>query len=131
VTNYITDSARFIHTGLGTNTLQLPAGFPGITAGASNPPSNIGVINAFLQPFDVKTERDFLRVGGTFNFAQNWGVSASYRNDMRDGTRLTGAVMGNSGGNPRAVVVPYPIDDTTREVETAVHYAGNVFQFKL
>jgi MtrB/PioB family decaheme-associated outer membrane protein len=131
VTNYITDTARFIHTGLGTNTLQLPAGFPGITAGASNPPSNIGVINAFLRPFDVKTERDFLRVGGTFNFAQNWGVSANYRHDTREGTRLTGAVMGNSGGTPRSVVVPYPIDDTTREVETAVHYTGNVFQFKL
>jgi MtrB/PioB family decaheme-associated outer membrane protein len=131
VTNHITDSARFIHTGLGTNTLDLPAGFPGITAGASQPPANIAAINPFLRPFDVKTERDFLRVGGTFNFAPGWGLSANYRHDTRDGTRLTGAVMGNSGGNPRSVVVPYPIDDTTREVETAVHYTGNVFQFKL
>lgn len=131
VTNHITNTGRFIHTGLGGSVLELPAGFAGISAGASQPPANIAAIQPFLRPFDVKTERDFMSLGGSFNFARHWAVSVNYRNDTREGTKLTGAVMGNSGGTPRSVVVPYPIDDTTQEVEGAIDYVGQALQFRV
>jgi MtrB/PioB family decaheme-associated outer membrane protein len=124
-----TDQARFIFQGLGSDRLTLPAGFPGITAGNSQPPANAAAISAYEQSgFGVKTERDVYKARGSWQFGGGWEGVASLRHDQRDGTRLTGAVMGNSGGNPRSVIVPYAIDDHTTQVEAGLRYYSRKLQ---
>ncbi len=128
---YQYDDTRFIHQGLGGDRLTLPPGFPGISAGTSQPPSNINTINAFLRDFDIKQDRDIWRFGGGLNIAPNIDVSINYRQDDRDGTRLIGAVMGNTGGNPRSAILPYQLNDTTKQVEAAVRWTGVQGQLNL
>jgi len=127
-----TDQASFVFNGLGSDRLTLPAGFPGITAGNSQPPANAAAINAFEQGgFGVRTDRDVYRFSGNWQIGGGLEAVASFRYDQRDGTRITGAVMGNSGGNPRSVLVPYAIDDNTTQIEAALRYYGRDLQATL
>jgi MtrB/PioB family decaheme-associated outer membrane protein len=128
ITHSQTDQASFIFDGLGSDRLTLPAGFAGITARNSQPPANAAAIGPFEHGgFGVKTDRDIYRLNGSWQFGGGLEAIANFRYDQRDGTRITGAVMGNSGGNPRAVLVPYQIDDNTTQVEAALrYYSGNL-----
>lgn len=129
LTTYDTDSASFVFRGLGSNTLSLPAGFPGITAGNSQPPANAASILPFAQSgFGVKAERDVLTLGGSAVPAKGWEITGSYNYQKRDGARLTGVVVGSGGGNARAAIVPYALDDDTHQFEAAVRYATPVMQ---
>ena len=126
------DQGLFIFRGLGTDRLTLPAAFPGITAGNSQPPANASAINAFEQSgFGVKTNRDIYKVNGNWQIGPSMEAMAEFRRDQREGTRITGAVMGNTGGNPRSVLVPYSIDDNTTQIEAALRYASRDLQFSV
>ena len=125
------DSTQFIHRNLGSNTLTLPAGFAGISAGGSNPPSNAAAISPYLQSFDIKQERSTVKLDGAWVMASRWQVEVNYRQDQRDGTRLIGSVIGNSGGNPRSAILPYPLNDKTDQVEATLRYAGDRGQFQV
>jgi len=120
ITNYQTNTTSFIFDGLGTGNLMLRPGFTGITAGSQQPPANAAAILPFEQNFAIKTDRDFFTVKGGFTLGNGWDLTASYNYQNRNGTKLTGAAFGNSGGNPRAVLVPYPIDDNTNQFEAAL-----------
>jgi MtrB/PioB family decaheme-associated outer membrane protein len=128
LTHAQTDQALFIFNGLGSDRLTLPSAFPGIRAGNSQPPANSAAIGAFEQGgFGVRTERDIYKLTGNWVMGGGWEGLANFRYDQRDGTRITGAVMGNSGGNPRSVLVPYRVDDTTAQLEAALrYYSGNL-----
>jgi MtrB/PioB family decaheme-associated outer membrane protein len=121
---YQYDDTQFLHRGLGGDRLTLPAGFTGITAGTSQPPSNINAIAPFLTEYDIKQERDIWRLGGGINIGPGLDVSVNYRQDDRDGSRLIGAVMGNTGGNPRAAILPYGLNDSTKQVEAVLNWTG-------
>lgn len=135
------DSARFIHRGLGSSTLTLPPGFAGIGGGAgtaatgddSQPsnPDNAAAINGALKPYSVAQGRDIYRLGTNFTFGKHWDLRVDYREDRRDGSRLTGAAFGTNGGNPRSVIVPYQIDDHTRQIEMLLSYATQRAQMQL
>ena len=126
------NQGQFIFDGLGSDRLTLPAGFAGITAGTSQPPANAAAINAFEQSgFGVKTDRDVYKVSGSWGIGHGFEATADFRYDQRDGTRITGAVMGNTGGNPRSVLVPYKIDDNTTQLEAALKYYSRDLQFTL
>ncbi|CAG0969651.1 decaheme-associated outer membrane protein, MtrB/PioB family [Burkholderiales bacterium] len=125
---YQFDDALFIHEGLGSNRLTLPAGFTGL---AGQPPTQAAAVAPFLRQYDIKQERDILRVGGKVALGNGFGLTISFRQDERDGTKLVGAVMGNSGGNPRAAVIPYELNDRTQQVEASLHWASKAAQLNL
>jgi MtrB/PioB family decaheme-associated outer membrane protein len=132
ITHAQTESASFIFNGLGSDRLTLPAGFAGITAGNSQPPANAAAISAFERSgFGIRTQRDIYKVGGSWDIGNGLNAIANFRYDQRDGTRITGAVMGNSGGNPRSVLVPYQIDDNTTQLEAALRYSSGPLQLSL
>ncbi|MCC6611255.1 MAG: MtrB/PioB family decaheme-associated outer membrane protein [Burkholderiales bacterium] len=128
LTRYQFSDTLFIHNGLGGSVLTLPAGFAGITAGTSQPPANAAAINPFLRTYEIKQDRDVFRLGGGFNFAPGWDLSVNYRQDDRDGSKLIGAVMGNTGGNPRAAILPYDLNDRTQQVEAVVRWRSKTAQ---
>lgn len=128
LTRYQFDDAQFIHDGLGGNYLTLPPGFPGL---AGQPPTQTAVVAPFLHTYDIKQERNILRLGGTVQIAKGWNFDVSYRQDDKDGSKVIGAVMGNSGGNPRATMIPNPLSDSTKQIEAALRWSSEKAQVSL
>lgn len=130
IPRYQFEDTRFIHDGLGGTRLTLPPGFTGLPG---QPPTaaSAATINRFLRSYEIKQERDIYRLGGGLNLGPNWDVSVNYRQDDRDGAKLIGAVMGNTGGNPRAAILPYQLNDSTKQVEAVARYATRQAQLNL
>jgi MtrB/PioB family decaheme-associated outer membrane protein len=118
------DTASFLHDGLGSSNLTLPAGF----AANNNVSGNAANINAALKRFNIEQGRKIYRIGlNGIAPISNWDWKVNYREDRRDGTRLTGLPSSQF----RALIVPYQIDDYTRQVEAALSYATRDMQFSL
>ena len=130
LTRYQYDDASFIHRGLGSSYLTLPAGFTGITAGGNQPPANAATINTALINFDIKQTRDVAKLGGGF-YLGKWKFSLDYRQDDLGGTKEIGAVMGNTGGNPRAVILPYELNSKIQQIEARASWLGEKGQLNL
>lgn len=123
-----TESAVFLHDGLGTKNLTLPGGV------TFNDADN--VTPGLLRPFEIKHGRDVYQMGLAGNLANGWDVNLSFREDRRDGTRLTGLPQrfgnqpGATTGSGIAMIVPYPVEDRTRQIEATVGYASKVAQLQ-
>ncbi len=116
-----TESAMFIHQGLGTSNLTLPAGW----AAAADPRS---IAATLLQPFEIKHGRDIYRLGLKGLLGKEWDYKVSYREDRRDGTRMTGMSFSVGG---EAAILPYQIDDRTQQIEAVLSYTSKLAQFQL
>ncbi|MCK9380958.1 MAG: MtrB/PioB family decaheme-associated outer membrane protein [Sulfuritalea sp.] len=114
-----TESAVFLHDGLGTNTLTLPVAYTRV--------ANSTLVNpSLLKPFEIEQGRDVYRLGLNGELANGWSYKLSFREDQSDGTRLTGLNQGFAG-----VIVPYPIDERTRQIEATLSYATKVAQLQI
>jgi MtrB/PioB family decaheme-associated outer membrane protein len=116
-----TESARFIHQGLGSNSLTLPGAWAAVTpASATLPP--------LLRPFEIQHSRDIYRLGLKGLLGNEWDYKVNYREDRRDGTRMTGMSFSVGGF---AAIVPYQIDDKTQQIEAVLSYTSKIAQFQL
>jgi MtrB/PioB family decaheme-associated outer membrane protein len=115
-----TESAQFVHSGLGTNNLTVAAQVASVAA----------LNTALLQPFKIDHGRDIYRLGIKGLLVNDWDFKVNYREDRRDGTRLTGFAQSSAFGNP-AFIVPYQIDDKTQQIEAVLSYATKLAQFQL
>lgn len=120
-----TDTASFIYSGLGTSNLTLA---PGCAAVANATLVTAGCI-ANASKFDIQQGRDIYRLGATAALNSDWDFKVSYREDRRDGTRLVGVT--HSGATARSAILPYQIDDKTRQVDAVLSYATKSVQFQL
>ncbi len=113
---------KYVFEGLGSNSLTLGAGCSGFTS--ANSTTN-GAINGCLHGFEVKQGRDIYRfaVGGRFN--PEWDYKVNFREDQRNGTRVTGMYFTN------ALNVPYGIDDHTQQMDAVLSYATKRAQWQL
>lgn len=113
------DSASTIFEGAGGTRLTLPAGWVGA-------PSTAGMTQLLpsLGPVDIRHERRRIGLGLDKLLSASWDISTSVRQETKEGLKTIGAVIGNSGGNPRAVLLPEPIDYETREADVALRYSG-------
>ncbi|MBB5014801.1 MtrB/PioB family decaheme-associated outer membrane protein [Rehaibacterium terrae] len=113
-------------TGIGGNTLTLPAGW---VAGANTAAMTRLLPN--LGEIELEVERRRVGLGLAKLLPGRWELTAGIRHEERDGLKSLGGVIGNSGGNPRAALLPEPIDHRTREFDAAARYAGRKTQFEL
>jgi MtrB/PioB family decaheme-associated outer membrane protein len=118
-----TESASFAPDGLGTNNLTLPAGW----AAAAN--AQAATLTARLRPFEIAHGRDIYRLGLKGLLGSEWDYKVSYREDRRDGTRMTGLPFNLGGG--RVLIAPYAIDDKTSQIDAVLSYTGKVAQLQL
>ncbi len=128
-------TAQTIFEGVGSNYLTLPAGFAAITsADTANNATGFArredKINPFLHDVNLETERKNYIVGFEKNITRDWTAKVSYREEDKDGTKLFGGVIGNTGGNPRAALLPEAIDYRTRNIEATIAYATHRMQFQ-
>ncbi len=113
-----TDSYETPFVNPGDATLLLPPGWVAAngTAGMTN-------LAGSMRSFDVETMRKAYSLGLTKLLPAGWNASVDFKHETKEGNRLIGAVIGNSGGNPRAAILPEPVDYTTDQFEAVARYA--------
>lgn len=109
----------------GSTRLMLPAGWV-----PSNTTPGMTQLNASMHSFDIKTQRKSLGIGGSKLLGGGWELVADYKEENKDGNKLIGAVIGNSGGNPRAAIIPQPIDYTTDQFKLLARYTTEKLQLQ-
>jgi MtrB/PioB family decaheme-associated outer membrane protein len=107
----------------GDSAFTLPPTWTGITNGAT--------IGPFLREVDSRYLRRSFGGGVYAVLPENLDLSAAYDHQDRWGRYYTGATMGLTGGNPRAVTLPERVDDTTQTWETALGWAIDALQLDL
>jgi len=123
--SYRSDSATTIFNGAGSVALTLPGDWVPAqnTAGMTN-------LTSSLRPFEIRQERRRSGLGLDKLLSERWSITSDVRTESKQGVRTFGAVIGNSGGNPRAVLLPEPIDYETREADVALRYTDARKQFE-
>jgi MtrB/PioB family decaheme-associated outer membrane protein len=88
-------------------------------------------IDANMRLLDVDWNRR--RIGGGFSLVlpSNLEFDARYDYEKKNGNKLLGALIGVSGGNPRSVIIPEPIDYVTQQFDAALTYNTKDLQLQL
>lgn len=129
----------------GSTNLTLPAGWvsncattaapgtavPCTTATAAASTALMTNLNASMQSFNVETMRKSYSFGVTKLLSAEWDATVNFKREDKDGNRFIGAVIGSSGGNPRAAVLPEPVNYTTDQFEALARYTGEKLQMQL
>ncbi len=113
-------------TNPGSDDLSLPNGWVPATSTAG-----MTQLLPSLRDADMEVKRKRLTLGYEQVLPTHWQLRSSYRNETKDGMSSLGAVIGNSGGNPRAVLLPQPIDYHTRQFDAALSYAADGKHFEI
>ncbi len=119
------DSGATIFRGVGSNRLTLPDNW----VRAQNT-AGMTALNGSLIPVAIGHERRRVGLGLDALLSRGWTVTSDFRQERKEGLKTIGAVIGNSGGNPRAVILPEPIDYETREGDVSLRYFDATRQFE-
>jgi MtrB/PioB family decaheme-associated outer membrane protein len=119
------DSSSTPFLGAGGNRLTLPDGWVGATSTAG-----MTALPGALQPVRIGHERRRYGLALDVLLARGWEISSDVRHERKEGLKTVGAVIGNSGGNPRAVILPEPIDYELREGEVTLRWFDPRKQFE-
>lgn len=103
----LSNNSKTPFSGTGSNTLTLPAGFvkSATTSGMTN-------LAASLKNTDLKTKRKEGEAEVSFELDKNFDLTFSFRRQIREGTKSTGAALG-PGSYIRAFNIPEPVDHQT------------------
>lgn len=121
------DSASTIFTNAGASNVVLPSNW---VAGQTT--ATMSQLRNSLRPYKFGTERERIAVSGGKVFDDpKWDLVSSYRFEKKDGSKPLAGTFGNTGGNPRAVFMPEPIDWNTHQFDAALRYADGGKQFSV
>ena len=121
-----TDSAKTVFSGAGGKNLTLPAGWV-----AADTTAGMTQLDSSLQDLNVKHERKSQTFGFSKVLGNNWDFKASFRNETKEGTKITGAVIGNNDDNARSVLIPEPINYLTDQFDAQLGYTGTKGQMQV
>jgi len=120
IPKYWNEQGRTFFNKQGDSAFTLPSTWTAIANGTSIAP--------FLREVDSRYMRRTFGGGISAVLPENLDFSAEYDHLHRWGRYFTGATMGLTGGNPRAVTLPERVDDTTQTWETALDWAIDALQ---
>lgn len=120
------ETSRTFFSGVGGEQLTLPVPWtPGANGG------EMTELAANLRRIDIDHERRRYSGGASLVLPANLDFDISYDYENKEGRRLSGSMIGLTGGNPRAVVIPAPVAYVTQQVEAALRYTGDNVQASL
>jgi MtrB/PioB family decaheme-associated outer membrane protein len=111
------------YDGFGSNFYSLPSNWT--VAPFSNTTAGFLALEDNLSTISIKRKRQRLDLNYNRILNKAWNFTVDYRHEVKDGERTIGSIFGNTGGNPRAVILPAPVDFTTDIVETHFEYQHN------
>ena len=104
--------------GAGSANLVLPSVF---VRGADT--AAMGTLAGAMQRFDLESARRRSEVGLSYWLAPEWELRFGIRNEARYGSKIRGAEFGSNGGNPRAALLPEPIDSSTQLLDGSLAFS--------
>jgi MtrB/PioB family decaheme-associated outer membrane protein len=120
------DTASMVFLGRGTDTLTLPPGWV-----AAPTTAGFTALDANLSRLNLWRERDALRGGVGVVLPAGFSFASDYEWERRRGRKVVGAVIGNTGGNPRSALLPERRNWQTHELDSKLRYANPTAQFEL
>jgi len=115
------------YAGAGSGELTLPAGWQ--VAPGSDDTGGFTALRENLVKLEIDTKRRRLDMSYDRKLGRAWSVDVDYRHETKKGTRTIGGMFGNWPDNPRAAILPAPVDYITDNVELMVNYGTNRLQF--
>lgn len=115
------------YRGVGSSTLTLAQGWQ-IEPGSSNTRGFI-TLNESMADLKVDTLRRRMDLNYERELGKGWNLNIDYRHETKKGERTMGSIFGNSGGNPRSVILPAPVDYATDNIEAMFEYGNSRMQF--
>src|SRR5690606_15252497 len=116
--NFRFHSGQTIFEGVGGPRLTLPSGWVADTTTAG-----MTRLEASLKPVEIASARRRAAVGVDQELGRRCGRPSRYRDETKEGIPTVGAVIGNSGGTPRSVILPEPIAYATQQLDVVLGYA--------
>ena len=108
------------YLGAGSAELTLPSTWA-IAPGSSDTRGFL-TLNESLGGLRMDVKRRRMDLSYERKLTQSWGFNVDYRHETKKGERMIGGIFGSSGGNPRAVILPAPVDYTTDIVEATFEF---------
>lgn len=105
--------------GAGGNVLTLPGN---LLARTATGPSALPAMGAAFRDFSLETQRKRDQFSFIFVPTSGWLLKAQYRQETKDGSKLTGAASGSPGGS--TLLLPEPIHTTTDFWSASLGYTG-------
>lgn len=124
IPHYQLGDAQTIFNGAGSTNLTLPTNWVGGQTTAT-----MTQLLPSLRTFGIEHSRKRVDIGGDIDLPSGWYFKTDYRREVKEGTKTLGLTIGNSGGNPRAVLAPEPIDYVTQQIDAVVSFADATKQF--
>lgn len=115
----LASDGRAPFAGIGSSYLSLPANWVGAssTAGMTS-------LEQSLHDYEDSSRRKRLNLGFDWAGKGAWSGQVDFRHETKQGLKTQGGVIGNAGGNPRAVTLPTPIDHTVDSFELKLAWSG-------
>jgi MtrB/PioB family decaheme-associated outer membrane protein len=126
IPRYDDDTAQFAFLGRGTHTILMPPGWVSDAA-----PSGFTALDDNLSRLNLYRDRRTLRTGFDLILPEGFSFATDYEWERRQGRWVTGAIFGNTGGNPRSMLVPEKRNWQTHEVDSRLRYGDEVKQFEI
>lgn len=126
IPHYQYNDGQTIFQGAGSTNLTLPAGW---VAGQTT--ATMTQLLPSLHGVGIEHGRKRFDASGDFVLPSGWSAEVTYQREIKDGNKTIGLTIGNSGGNPRAVIAPEPIDYETQQIEAKLHFADQTRQLSI
>jgi MtrB/PioB family decaheme-associated outer membrane protein len=123
--HYQSETTQTIFVNPGSTNLQLPSNW---VPGQSTAPMT--QLTSSLRPFDFEHERRRVDLGFAWIPRASWKLDTQYSREEKDGNKTIGLTIGNTGGNPRAVLAPEPVDYRTQTADIGLSYVAPQYQVR-
>ncbi|MDX1488360.1 MAG: MtrB/PioB family decaheme-associated outer membrane protein, partial [Acidiferrobacterales bacterium] len=141
------NDGRTPYIGAGGTDLTLPAGWdpgvcsqpavppcaPGFPTGGANPsptPQEMSLLLPSLRSIEVETERQNIGAGVLKHLSRRWKMGVDFHHDTKEGIDTIGGAFAASGGNPKSIILPEPIDYETNRISFFTEYVDKLSMFR-
>lgn len=122
ISRQLSSGGRSVFVDDDSSSLQLPAGWTAATSTAG-----MTDLNGPLNAFDESLKRRRFTLAYAFPAFSDWELDIRFRHETKDGNRVRYGVIGNSGGNPRSVALPSPVDFTENALSLRANRTGPAY----
>ncbi len=117
---------KTVFTNKGSTDLRLPSAW--VAATSTNGMSGL---TSPLPEVDESLKRQRLTLAYQIEPSTKWQLDLSFKHEVKDGNQFKYGIIGNTGGNPRAVALPSPVDYTVNEFQLTSSYSHGDYAFQI
>ncbi|WP_373079571.1 MtrB/PioB family decaheme-associated outer membrane protein [Zhongshania sp.] len=117
--------AQTIFVNPGSNSLNLPANWTAATTTAG-----MSGLASPQNEFDDELQRRRIALNYKIKANANWAFDISFKHEIKDGSVYKYGIIGNTGGNPRSVALPRPVDFEFNDFSLRAEYTATTYNWQ-